>query len=142
MVLVTHGSKAQIIKHLQRESYPLFGFLIDDNVLNSDNIWAFFIVIYKTPQTMAFVEKWLSLCENPRVLVDGPIDELIQDSTFEWHQHDQSILSVLAAKNPNKIHLIPRNHLRKKYGIHNMSSTSRSRMAVIFVDSSWFSYLA
>lgn len=119
IILMTHGKKASIRKHLKYEAYKAFDFPLDDTILNADNIWAFFMVIRKTPKTMMFLETWLSICQNSDALTDEPFDSKTQDNLFEWHQHDQSILSVLVAKNPEGIYLIPRDVMRKKYGVQN-----------------------
>jgi hypothetical protein len=91
----------------------------NDPLLNVQKIWAFFMVIKNTPQTRSFIEEWLKLCEIKELLTDIPYDLKNQEDGFGGHLHDEPLLSIVAADHPEKIKIIPKNILRKEYGVVN-----------------------
>lgn len=55
-----------------------------------------FVVIERTPTTMAFVATWLHFAEDERLITDAPnACGLPNHPGFRDHRHDQSILSLL-----------------------------------------------
>lgn len=58
-----------------------------------------FLVCRKTKGAFGFVEEWLGYAQDPRLITDGPNECGLPDyPEFQGHRHDQSILSLLAAK--------------------------------------------
>jgi len=50
--------------------------------------------------TVEFLEIWSSLCGDPELLHPETDIETIGSSDFVWHRHDQSLLSLVVARNP------------------------------------------
>ncbi len=119
MLLVGHGKPVPLRHHLKAETQKIMGIESNEIILNSQNIWAFFMGIRNTPETRAFIKKWLTACENKDALATEPFDPKIQEKSFEYHQHDQSILSVLVAQDPKNKTVIKRDVLRREYGVTN-----------------------
>ena len=119
MILIGHGKPVALQQHLKKEAYAAFDFPLTQDILEHQNIWAFFMVIKNTPYTREFIEKWLRVCENASALTDFPLDRGQQIPIFQSHLHDQSLLSVLVAKEPQGKLIIRKNILRIKYGVHN-----------------------
>lgn len=73
---------------------------------NKPALWAGFLMVKNTSETREFIAQWLSYCENPQLLIDGPStkEELPE---FQGHLHDQAILTVLAAKSTLPKYLVP-----------------------------------
>lgn len=59
----------------------------------SNQIMGGFVVLKKNKLSVAFIEKWLSLCCDEKLLI---IQKNQESSFFQDHREDQSILSVLA----------------------------------------------
>jgi uncharacterized protein YndB with AHSA1/START domain len=60
---------------------------------------ASFLVLVKTEKTVAFIGEWLHFCSQPNLLTDEPnIYGHPNLPDFIEHRHDQSILSLLAAR--------------------------------------------
>jgi hypothetical protein len=58
-----------------------------------------FFICQKSTFTLAFMQEWLRLAENPRILTDRPNESGLPDyPDFIAHRHDQSILSLLGVK--------------------------------------------
>lgn len=77
---------------------------------------ATFIVIRNCEYSRNFVKKWLSLCENEKLLSDKYDGEKNPDC-FVAHREDQSILSLLAKKEHIRMHKDPTQYgkLPEKY---------------------------
>ncbi len=118
-ILLTHGKATPLRNHLKKEAYSAFDFPLTEEILNAENIWGFFIVVRNTPKTRAFIQRWLESCQKAEAITDVPFNPEIQEVNFEYHQHDQSLLSPLAAQFPEGIKVIRRNELRKQFGIQN-----------------------
>ncbi len=119
MILMGHGKPAPLRRHLKKEAYGIFEKELTPEILEHQNIWAFFIAVRNTPKNRAFIKKWLNACEHGEALTDSPFDPAIQAADFSGHGHDQSLLSVLVALSPQNKIIIPRDILRKEYGVHN-----------------------
>lgn len=69
---------------------------------------ASFIVFMKNPQSTSLVNEWLNLCRDPRSLTDSPNQLGLRNRPgFMGHRHDQSILSLLAARHGLEIFRSP-----------------------------------
>jgi len=66
---------------------------------NTSASLASYLLIKKSPMSMAFVSEWLTYAQDSRVITD---DDNVMNSPnyadFRAHRHDQSILSILATK--------------------------------------------
>jgi hypothetical protein len=118
-LVLTHGKSTPLRNHLKKEAYPAFDFPLTESILNAENIWGFFIVLRNTSKTRAFVQRWLESCQKAEALTDTPFNPNIQEASFEYHQHDQSLLSPLVAQFPEGIKIVRRNDLRKQFGVQN-----------------------
>lgn len=119
MVFAGHGKPAKLRTLLKKEAQILMGIDSNEEILNSQEIWAYFMAIRNNSETRKFVAKWLRFCENSDILTDAPFDPKIQEKDFYAHLHDQSILSVLVAQEPEKKIIIKRYKFRKEYGLDN-----------------------
>lgn len=119
MILMGHGTPVPLRRHLKKEAYGIFGDALTPQILEHQNIWAFFVAVRNTKGNRDFIKKWLNACEHGEALTDAPLDLAHQDPEFSGHGHDQSLLSVLVALFPQNKIIIPRDILRKDYGIHN-----------------------
>ena len=88
----------------------------------SPHIWSAISVYRNTPTAKAFVKKWLEWCQDPicvlehETLHNGTPQEktaLPPHPGFIHHHHDESILSVLYAKEPQGKYLLPLADLSK-----------------------------
>lgn len=66
-------------------------------------LWGAFLVVRNTERGRAFVQAWLSLCENKDALTDQPLNNQKQHPKFKGHSHDQALLFVATQKNPDGI---------------------------------------
>jgi len=65
---------------------------------NGPQIWAGFIGIKKSLQSLAFVSEWLAYCQDDRLVTDKK-DEVAQPfANFIQNRRDQSVLSLVAKK--------------------------------------------
>ena len=119
MVLVKYSKPTPLSTYLKREAYEPLGITEDSPELNSEEIWAFFIAMRNNPETREFVRNWLQLCTNPAILTHDNFDKDNQVEHFRWPLHDESVLSVLVAKNPESKIVIPKRDIRKEYGVNN-----------------------
>ncbi len=118
-IFVGQGKPVPLRQHLKKEAQIALNIDKNEGILNAQNLWAFFIGFRNTPENRAFVKNWLDLCQQGALLTDMPFDTSQQDKNFEFHQHDQSLLSVIAAQDPEKSVIIKKNELRNVYGITN-----------------------
>ncbi len=105
--------------HLKKEAQQRLGISALDPRLNAPDLWAFFMVLKNTPETRAFVQEWLALCEMKDVLTDVPFNPDMQEKGFLGHLHDQSLLSLVAANHPDKTIIFTKDVLRTTYGVMN-----------------------
>lgn len=120
IILVGQGKPVPLRHHLKMEVRHMLSMSKDDKRLDAQNIWGFFILLQNTPQTRAIIQSWLDLCERKGAITDEPFDPKIQEEGFEFHQHDQSLLSVIISEHPSMVTIIPKDVLRKQYGIVNV----------------------
>jgi hypothetical protein len=73
----------------------------------SPHVWAGMILLKNSPKSRAFIKSWLSLCENPSLLMTGGKGKTPNQPNFSHHQHDEGILCAVAAKNRDKINFFP-----------------------------------
>jgi len=119
MIVPTNGNVAELVTQIKKEAYGIFDTELTEEILSKPATWAFFMAIKNTPETQVFVEKWLKLCQHADAITDTPLDLKIQSPKYRFHLHDQAILSVLIALEPEKKLLIRRNLLRSEYGVQN-----------------------
>ena len=88
----------------------------DDSTKELDMLEAGFLLVRNSPFSREFIEEWLSLCKDEKLLTDTPSQDEYPD--FIDHRHDQSILTMLFLKNQkseyrNKIISIPIDDIAK-----------------------------
>ncbi len=118
-VFVGQGKPVPLRRHLKKEAQIALDIDHNETILSAQNLWAFFMAFRNTAENRAFVKKWLDLCTQQNLLTDAPFEKDKQESDFEFHQHDQSLLSVVAAQHPEKTTIIKKNELRNLFGVTN-----------------------
>lgn len=128
-ILVGHGKPVPLRHHAKVEAWSaiLSGHTAQqrEDILNQQNIWGFLIALKNTPDNRAYIKRWLVLCENAALLTDTPFESAAQESGFEFHQHDQSLLSLIDGQervmNAQSLQslIVPKDILRKRYGVYN-----------------------
>ena len=83
----------------------------DKNIIESDQHCASFIGVRNCQESRDIISKWLSLCENP---------DLLLDDGSNTHRHDQSILSLLSKKLKLKTMNDP-----SQWGLHHKQTTEK-----------------
>jgi uncharacterized protein YndB with AHSA1/START domain len=100
-------------KWTKRDCFLLMG-CDESGYYQSQMLDASFLVITKSEKSDAFIREWFIYCCQPRLLTDQP--DRCQHSNlpgFIEHRHDQSILSLLAARDGIEIFRHP-----SQYGNH------------------------
>ena len=69
-----------------------------NNVINSNQAWAGFILFRKTFNPIRFVGEWLTYVQDQRIVTDATSIFGPENSNFRDHRHDQSVLSLLCKK--------------------------------------------
>jgi hypothetical protein len=69
-----------------------------NNVLNTNQVWAGFILIRKTFNPIRFVGEWLTYVQDHRIVTDSRSIFGPENTSFRDHRHDQSVLSLLCKK--------------------------------------------
>lgn len=98
----------------KRDALILSG-LDTPEVRSSFDYAAMMSVWQNTPQARAFLEEWLEMCKDERMLTDLPNTQGKENyPLFIDHRHDQSLYSLLAVKKGIKRHRAP-NQYGKRY---------------------------
>ena len=71
--------------------------LDDDKYKDSNQRLATYILFKVSDKSRKFIKEYLELCTNENLLVDSTA-EVVTESFFKAHRHDQSILSLLSKK--------------------------------------------
>ncbi len=88
---------------------------------DGQHVEANFLVLQVNDKSIAFVQEYLKFCEDPLILTDIPSTCPEPELTeFIGHLHDQSVLSILAAKHCIKLHRSP-----SQWGNHYKPQTLR-----------------
>jgi hypothetical protein len=82
-----------------------------NNVINTNQVWAGFILLRKTFNPIRFVGEWLTYIQDYRIVTDSPSIFGPENSSFREHRHDQSILSLLCKKWGILMHEMNKNDL-------------------------------
>lgn len=96
-----HGNLGQITK---RETLVRMG-CDTPSCRQGKHLWAAFSIFRNTPESRAFVKKWLDYCSDEYILTDSP-STLAEYPEYRTHTHDESVLSTLYNLEPNGKHLI------------------------------------
>lgn len=91
----------------------------------SPHILAAFGVFKNTPQVRKFVKYWLTLCEDPNLLVHPQSTKLGEHTEFVSFQQDETLLSIVNYKMNIGQKLIPHPEFAKLYGIHHRRKNNR-----------------
>jgi len=71
----------------------------------SMHIWAAFMVLRNTPRTRAFIAKWFENCCIEKNITDT-LSEHKEYDDYDYHHHDEAILSLSYFKDPANIKII------------------------------------
>jgi len=82
-----------------------------NNVINSNQVWAGFILLRKSFNPIRFVGEWLTYVQDQRIVTDSSSILGPENISFRENRHDQSVLSLLCKKwgihfhemNPNNL---------------------------------------
>jgi hypothetical protein len=81
----------------------------------SPHLWAGFMVLRNTPNSRAFIKRWLEYAKVPKLILGNTPDDRKPYPNFSHQLHDETILSVLHAKEPQGKHLVEVNDLYNHY---------------------------
>jgi hypothetical protein len=81
-------------KYTKRDAYVL----LDMEPIVRSQTHASYILLKKTPRTIAFVSEWLHYASDHRAITDEPSVFGNESLVFEDHRHDQAIYSLLVRK--------------------------------------------
>lgn len=87
---------------------------VSGNIINqvkeTPQVWAGFILIRKNFETIRFISEWLTYVQDPRISTDIPSIFSKELPGFNQNRHDQSVLSILCKK-----HMIKMNYFNNTY---------------------------
>jgi hypothetical protein len=112
-----HGDTHRNREWTKRDCFVLMD-CDEEKYYNAPQVDAAYQFYKKTPDVINFLEQYKNYCANDNIITDIPNTTKDNLSEFKDHRHDQSILSLLAAK--NNIQLLPEpsewgNHLDRPY---------------------------
>ena len=82
-----------------------------NNVKNTPQAWAGFILLRKHFNPVRFIGEWLTYTQDPRISSDIPSLYGKEDEAFIENRHDQTILSLLAKKWGIEMHTLDRMYM-------------------------------
>ncbi|HIJ77957.1 MAG: hypothetical protein OEY01_01450 [Desulfobulbaceae bacterium] len=101
------------IKWTKRDCFTLMG-ADEPKYHNAEQVAGSPQIYMKNNRNLAFIEEWLSYCTDERILTDMPNRCGLENyPEFKDHRHDQSVISILAAKHGIEIFRDP-----SQYGNH------------------------
>lgn len=138
--------------HVQREALMLSG-CDTETCRKGVHVWAGLSFYRNSPKSHAFIEKWLRLSENPKILSPqpGPLPEYPE---FKYHHNDESTMSITAHQMQEDIFFLPEVETHKVLAWHHRHPKNGSmsllsfmhydtlrRLEKDFVNSSFMSWL-
>jgi hypothetical protein len=60
------------------------------------------ILIHNSDVNRKLIEKWLEMCSDPKLLSPDNFDDYVPSPDLIWHRHDQSLLTILTGKIPER----------------------------------------
>lgn len=127
IIVPVYGKPVPLLAHVKKEAQKILDIENDPVIRDAQAIWASYFVLRNNEYTRGIVKKWLLMCEQHDVLTDFPMDSTIQDAIYETHLHDQALLGVVLAQNPERVKFIRRPVFRKKLGIDNFHRQPNAR---------------
>jgi len=82
-----------------------------NNVINTTQVWAGFIILRKSFNPIRFVGEWLTYVQDQRIVTDAPSILGPENCCFQENRHDQTVLSLLCKKWGIFMHEMNRNDL-------------------------------
>jgi len=82
-----------------------------NNVKNTPQAWAGFILLRKHFNPVRFVGEWLTYTQDPRISSDIPSLYGKEDETFIENRHDQTCLSLLTKKWGIEMHTLDKTYM-------------------------------
>lgn len=82
-----------------------------NEIKNSAQAWAGFILLRKSFNPIRFVSEWLTYSQDYRIITDSPSVIVKNDPSFFENRHDQTILSLLCKKWGVQMHTLDRKDL-------------------------------
>jgi len=110
--------------YVKRDAFILSG-TDSESCHNSKQLDAAFMLFRNTPAAQTFVNAWLDLCRDPRVVTDAPNScGSANLPGFIAHRHDQSALSLLFWRERSRLRyaLYPRS-LKHRFIVHHRRRT-------------------
>ena len=97
--IMTFGEVYTNGMYTKRDCFVLMG-MDSDEIRNKPQRIASSFVCKRTDFSISFVEEWLRLAQDPRIVTDLPNTQRLSNyPEFKDHRHDQSIMSLLTIKN-------------------------------------------
>jgi hypothetical protein len=84
---------------------------VRDQVMNTPQAWAGFILLRKSFNACAFIGEWLTYVQDERIVVDGGVIFRQNDPCFIESRHDQTVLSLLCKKWGIQMHTIDKKYM-------------------------------
>lgn len=127
IIVPVYGKPVPLLAHVKKEAQQILQIENDPIIQNAEAVWASYFAIRNNEYTRGIMKKWLLMCEQHDVLTNFPLDPAIQDDVYEIHLHDQALLGVVLAQNPERVKFIKRPIFRKKLGIDNFHRHPKDR---------------
>ena len=95
-------SQPTIEKHWTKgDVLEAIGVYSNEDICNSQQLWAGLFLIKKTPRTTDFINRWVELNELKKELITDKRSTTPNKKGFIEHRHDQSVFSVLVKTYPH-----------------------------------------
>lgn len=111
---ITHNKPNERIyleKQFSKGDAFLFMNAFEEEIRNTPQCWAGFVIFRKSFESILFVSNWLAHAQNEKIINDTPSMIVNNDNYFIDNRHDQTVLSLLAKKWKIKFNNFPLNTL-------------------------------
>lgn len=105
MMIVQYSSSADgtVQERIQRKTLELMNVSSDSDLLDKNLMWAGFSIFRNSKTSRDFVEKWFDHARDPQKLMNYSDASHPEHPNFRGHHYDQSILTLLAYQEKDKI---------------------------------------
>lgn len=109
IMIVQSSSSADgtVQERIQRKTLELMNVSSSSDLLDKNLMWAGFCIFRNSKISRDFIEKWFDHASDPQKLMNYSDPARPEHPNFRGHHYDQSILTLLAYQEKDKIHFIP-----------------------------------
>ncbi len=108
--------------YVKGDSFALTGC---DFCRNLPHIWSALIIVRNTKESRQFIAQWLNYAQDRRILDNKNYQIQENFPEYLWHHYDQSVLSLVYAKNLSKAKLISQKEIAPYFSwFHRKNSQS------------------